>query len=260
MSAIAYSVNDTATMLRRVFVHMLRSPVTTVLATLGTPIVLLVLMYNLFGGVIQLGGIAISSYINYLTPGMIMITAIYGTGLAALRVNSDMTQGIIARFRSMSIARGSVLNGHVLGSALGTLISIAVILGLASVMGFHSTANAVEWMEAFGLVVLYVLATMWFAVAVGVASKTPAAANGILYLFYILPFFSPAFTPTTSMTPIVAWIAENQPFTPIIETLRALLMGAPTGSRAFVAVAWCIGLGLVGYVWSRAAYNRSTNQ
>jgi ABC-2 type transport system permease protein len=260
MSAIAYSVTDSVTMLRRVFVHMLRDPRTTILATLGTPIVLLVLMYNLFGGVIQLSGTANASYINYLTPGMIVITAIYGTGLAALRVNSDMTQGIIARFRSMSIARGSVLTGHVVGSSIGTLISIAAVLGLAFLMGFRSPATAIEALTAVGLIVLYVVATMWFAIAVGVASKSPAAANGTLYLFYLLPFFSSAFTPTTTMTPIVAWIADNQPFTPIIETLRALLTGAPTGDRALVAFAWCVGLGLVGYVWSRVAYNRNANQ
>ncbi len=260
MNSIAYSVTDTMTMLRRILIHTLRSPGTTLLATLGTPIVLLLLMYNLFGGVMSLAGTTSSSYINYLTPGMILITAIYSTGTAALRINSDMMQGIIARFRSMSISRGSVLNGHVVGSTIGSLISIAVIIGLAYLMGFRSTANAIDWLAAVGLIVLYVLTTMWLAVAIGVASKSPESANSMLYLVYIIPFFSSAFVPTTSMTPVVAWIAENQPFTPIIDTLRALLMGAPTGNRALIALAWCIGIGLVGYLWSRAAYNRSVNQ
>ena len=255
MNSIAYSVTDSITMLRRIFIHMMRNPAMTILSTLGTPIILLLLMYNLFGGVMQLSGTA--SYINYLTPGMIMITAIYGTGMAALRINTDMTQGIIARFRSMSISRSAVLNGHVVGSTIGSLISITIIVVLAFLMGFHSTANAVEWLEAFGLIVLYVLSTMWLATAIGVASKSPEAANGMLYLLYIIPFFSSAFTPTTSMTPIVAWIAENQPFTPIIDTLRGLLMGTPIGNRALIAVAWCVSFGVVGYVWSRAAYNRS---
>jgi ABC-2 type transport system permease protein len=170
-----------------------------------------------------------------------------------------MTQGIIARFRSMSISRGSVLYGHVVGSTIGTLVSITVLLGLAYLMGFRSTATLLEWLEAIGLTVLYVLAIMWLSIAVGVASKTPAAANSMLFLFYIIPFFSSAFVPTTSMTPIVKWFAENQPFTPINDTLRALLMGIPLGNEAAIAVAWCVGIGLVGYLWSRVAYNRNVN-
>ena len=260
MNSFAYSVSDTVTMLRRILIHMLRNPITMLLGTLGTPIILLLMMYNLFGSVIQADGATSSSYINYLTPGMILITVIYGTGVAALRINADMTQGIIARFKSMSISRGAVLNGHVIGSAIGSLISITAIFGLAYLMGFRSAANTVEWLAALGLIGLYVVAAMWLAIAVGVWSKSPEAANGMLYLFYILPFFSSAFVPTKSMTPVVAWIAENQPFTPIIDTLRALLMGDPAGSRALIAVTWCIGIGAVGYLWSRAAYNRSVNQ
>jgi ABC-2 type transport system permease protein len=257
MSAKTYSVTDTITMLRRVLLHMVRNPVITIFSTLGTPIVLLLMMYNLFGNVIQLGGVA-NSYINYLTPGMIMITAIYGTGTAALRANSDMTLGIIARFKSMSISRGSVLNGHVIGSSIGTLISISAIVGLAFLTGFHPTANAVEWVAAIGFTILYVVAVMWLTVAVGVASKSPAAANGTLFLFYIIPFFSSAFVPANSMTPVMSWIAQNQPFTPIIDTLRGLLMGTPIGDRAFIAAAWCIAIGLAGYFLARVAYNRTT--
>ncbi|MEP7288747.1 MAG: ABC transporter permease [Chloroflexota bacterium] len=260
VSNMAYSITDTVTMLRRTVIHMLRNPVMMLLGTLGTPIILLLMMYNLFGGVIQSNALTSSSYINYITPGMILITVIYSTGMAALRVNSDMTQGVISRFKSMSISRSAVLNGHVIGSMLGSLISVTVIFGLAYLMGFRSAANTFGGVAAIGLIVLYVTATMWLAIAIGVWSKSPEAANGMLYLLYILPFFSSAFVPTQSMTPVVAWIAENQPFTPIIDTLRALLMGTPTDNRAFIAVAWCIGFGLVGFLGARAAYNRSTNQ
>jgi ABC-2 type transport system permease protein len=260
MNSLSYAMTDTMTMLRRTLIHMLRNPVMMLLGTLGTPIILLLLMYNLFGGVIQSNGATSSSYINYITPGMILITAIYGTGLAAIRINADMTQGIIARFKSMSISRSAVLNGHVIGSVIGSSISIAVIFGLACLMGFQSGANAIESLAAFGLVMLYVIAIMWLAIAVGVWNKSPEAVNGMLYLLYILPFFSSAFVPTDSMTPVVAWIAKNQPFTPIIDTLRALLMGTPTGDRALIALAWCVGIGLVGILWSRVAYNRNTNQ
>ncbi|HVU14750.1 MAG TPA: ABC transporter permease [Phototrophicaceae bacterium] len=258
MNSLTYPIVDSVTMLRRTLAHMLSNPVVTILTTIGTPVILLVLMYNLFGGVIQANSATSGSYINYLTPGMILITGIYSTGWAALRINADMTQGIIARFRSMSISRSAVLNGHVIGSTLGTLTSITVVLGLAYLMGFRSAATPVELLAALGLILLYVTAIMWLAIAVGVWGKSPDAVNGVLYLVYILPFFSSAFVPTTSMTPVVAWIATNQPFTPIIDTLRALLTGAPLGDRAVVALAWCLGIGLVGFIWSRIAYNRST--
>jgi ABC-2 type transport system permease protein len=259
MNSLSYTIIDTVTMLRRTLVHMLRNPVMMLLGTLGTPIVLLLLMYNLFGGVIQSDGATGASYINYLTPGIVLITVIYGTGMAALRVNSDIAQGIIARFKSMSISRSAVLNGHVIGSVIGSLISIAVIFGLAYLMGFRSAADAGAWLAAAGLIMLYVVAMMWIAVAIGVWSKTPEAVNGMLYLFYILPFFSSAFVPTGSMTPVVAWVAENQPFTPIIDTLRALLLGDPTGNRGLVAVAWCVAFTVIGFLWARAAYNRNSS-
>jgi ABC-2 type transport system permease protein len=171
-------------MLRRVLTHILRNPVVTLLTILGTPIILLLLMYNLFGGAVESGGTSnlSTSYIDYIAPGIILITAIYGAGTAALRVNSDMTQGIIARFRSMCISRDSVLYGHVFGSVIATLISISVIIGLAFLMGFHPTANVLEWIAALALIFLYVMAIMWLAVGVGVASKSPEAANSVLYL------------------------------------------------------------------------------
>ncbi len=258
MNSLTYSIADSMTMLRRTLAHILSNPIVTLLTTIGTPVILLLLMYNLFGGVIQSNGATSGSYINYLTPGMILITGIYSTGWAALRMNSDMTQGIIARFRSMSISRGAVLNGHVIGSSIGTLISIAVIVGLAFLMGFRPSTTPLGVLAALGLILLYVAAIMWLAIAVGTWAKSPDAVNSVLYLFYILPFFSSAFVPTTSMTPVVAWIATNQPFSPIIDTLRALLIGDPLGNRAVLALAWCLGIGLFGFVWARVAYNRST--
>jgi len=257
MNSLTYSIADSLTMLRRTLTHILSNPIVTLLTTIGTPVILLLLMYNLFGSVIQSNGATSGSYINYLTPGLLLITGIYSVGWAALRINTDMTQGIIARFRSMSISRGAVLNGHVIGSSVGTLISMTVIFVLAYLMGFRSAANPVELLAALGLIILYVLAIMWLAIAVGVWGKSPDVVNSVLYIVYILPFFSSAFVPTTSMTPIVAWIATNQPFTPIIDTLRALLTGAPLDERAVVALAWCLGIGLVGFIGSRLAYNRS---
>ena len=257
MSAIALSITDTSTMLRRTLTHMSRNRMMIILTTMGTPVILLLMFYNLFGGVMQGNDANGLSYLNYVTPGILMITVIYSTGIAAMRVNSDMTQGIVTRFRSMSISGGAVLNGHVIGSALGSLISIAVIFVLAYLMGFRSTAGLSEWLAAIGLIVLYVGAVMWLATAIGVWSKSPEAVNGVLFLFYILPFFSSAFVPTTSMTPVFAWIAEHQPFTPIIDTIRALLLGLPAGDKLPLALAWCVGIGFVSYVWARVAYHRA---
>ncbi|MFN8531092.1 MAG: ABC transporter permease [Anaerolineae bacterium] len=261
MNSTTYVVADTITMTRRTLSHMLRNPAPTLIATLGTPILLLVLMYNLFDGVIQQAGTVAGqgSYINYLTPGLILIAALYGLGMATLRANTDMTQGIIARFRTMSIARISVLNGHVLGSTIGTLVGIAVLTVLAWLTGFRPNSEPLALIAALGLIILCVWSMTWLGIAVGVSSKSPDAANSTLFLLYILPFLSSAFVPTSSMTSVVAWIAENQPFSPIIDTLRGLLMGTPIGTRWIVAIAWCLVFTLIGSLVARAAYNRQTN-
>jgi ABC-2 type transport system permease protein len=262
MKRRSYVLSDTLTMLRRVILHMLRNPFVTILSTLATPILMLVMMYNLFGGVVQQADTMSSGtrYIDFLTPGLILITSIYGMGTAALRANADATQGIITRFRTMSIARASVLNGHVIGSSIGTLFSISVVIGLAFLTGFHPTADVGDWLAACGLIVLFVTALTWLAVALGVSSKSPEATNSGLYLLFILPFLSNAFVPTDSMTPAVAWIAENQPFSPIIDTLRGLLLGTPIGNRGLIAAAWCVGFAAVGSLWAQAAYDRSSNR
>jgi ABC-2 type transport system permease protein len=261
MNSTAQTIPDSLTMLRRVLVHMSRNPVATLMSSLGTPMVLLVLMYNLFSEVVQKTGAmgAGIRYIDYLTPGLIMITAIYGMATTTIRVNSDMTQGIIARFRTMSIARIAVLNGHVIGSALGTLVGLAVIIALAYLTGFRPVNDPLAWLAAFGLITLLVVSVTWLSVVIDVSSKSPESASSLLLLFYILPFLSSAFVPTSSMTPVLAWIAENQPFSPIIDTMRALLIGGEVGTRGLVAVAWCVALTLVGYIWARTAYNRTTS-
>lgn len=261
MNAPSYLVSDTFTMSQRVLTHMLRNPMATILSTLVTPVLLLVLMYNMVGGAVQQTGTlsAGTSYIDYLTPGLILITVMYGMSMTTVRVNMDMTQGIIARFRTMSIARVSVLNGHVLGSSLGMMFGVIVIVGLAFLTGFRPvTTDPLALLAAFGLVVLFIIAITWLGVAIGVASKSAEAAQSALFIPLILPFLSTALVPTSSMTPVLAVIAENQPFSPIIDTLRALLMDTPVGTRGLVALGWCVAMILVGYLWARFAYNRSS--
>jgi ABC-2 type transport system permease protein len=252
-------MSNTGTMFRRVLKHLQRNFGVTVLPALFTPILMLLMMLNIFGNTVEnsgsLGGD--NSYINYLTPGLILITAIYGISGAAIRANTDMTQGIINRFRTMSIARISVLTGHVIGNMIITLLSISVILILAVLTGFRPVMQLDTLLAAAGLTLFMVFALSWLAVAVGVSSKTAEGVNGYLYVIYTVPFLSTAFVPATSMTPILAWFAENQPFSPIIDTLRVLLMGGDVGTRGLVAVGWCVALTLIGYVWARFAYNRA---
>jgi ABC-2 type transport system permease protein len=259
MTTLSRDMSNTSTMFRRVLKHMQRNLAVTILPALFTPMLMLLMMLNIFGASVEdSGNLGGSSYIDYLTPGLILITAVYGISGAALRANSDMTQGIINRFRTMSIARISVLTGHVIGNVIITLFTICVILILAVLTGFRPIMRADTLLAAAGLIVLMVFALSWLAVAVGVSSPAPEGVNGYLYLIYTIPFLSTAFVPATSMTPILAWFAENQPFSPMIDTIRALLMGGDVGTRGLVALGWCIVLTLIGYVWARAAYNRTT--
>jgi ABC-2 type transport system permease protein len=261
MTTLSRNLSNTSTMFRRVVKHMRRNFAGTIVPALFSPILMLLMMLNIFGRTVEdsgnLGGGA--TYINYLTPGLILFTAAYGISGAALRANTDMTQGIINRFRTMSIARISVLTGHVFGNVIITLFTIGVILVLAALTGFRPVMRADTLLAAAGLTVFMVFALSWLAVAMGVNSKSPEGAMAYLYVILTMPFLSTAFVPPASMTPILAWFAENQPFSPIIDTIRGLLMGGDVGTRGLVALGWCTALTLVGYVWARIGYNRTTS-
>lgn len=257
MNRFSFAVRDSLTMLGRTLRHTLRNP-PAILGALGTPIFILLMMVYIVGGAMRVGevGGAGTGYVNYIVPGMLMITIIQGTGMVAIRINTDMRQGIIARFRTMSISRAAVLNGHVVGTVIGVLVCIGVVIGLAVLLGFRPTANLVEWLAALGVLTLFSIAVAWLAVVIGLASKTADGASSLLLPLYLLPYFSSALAPSDTMPPAMAWFARNQPFTPIIETVRGLLMGTPIGNSAVLAITWCIGLTLVGYVGARALYNR----
>lgn len=257
MNTFSFAVRDSITMLGRTLRHTVRNP-PAILGALVTPIFLLLMMVYVFGGAVRIEDAtgAATSYINYIVPGMLMITIIQGTGMVAVRINADMRQGIIARFRTMSISRAAVLNGHVGGTVIGIVISIGVIIGLALLIGFRPTANLVEWGAALGVLTLFAIAVTMLAAALGLVIKTPDGVSSSLLPLYLLPYFSSALAPTDTMPAAMAWFARHQPFTPIIETVRGLLMGTPIGNSAVLAVAWCIGLTLIGYLGARAAYNR----
>ena len=256
MSTLSYPLRDSATMLRRDVRHSLHNlPMT--LSGLVVPIIMLVLFVYVFGGAIGAG--QGGAYIDYLAPGIIIMTVVSGGATTAINLCMDMNEGIIARFRTMAIFRASVLTGQVLGSLIRTMISVGLVIGIALLVGFRPTANPVAWIAALGVIALFTLALTWMGVVFGLVGKTPAGANSLSLIFQLLlPFTSSAFVRPDSMPVGVRWFAEYQPFTPVIDTLRGLLLGTPIGNSAILAVAWCCFLTLVGYLWARAVYNRNS--
>ena len=260
MSTLSLAVRDSSTMLRRNLLHARRYPSLT-LNLLLTPIMLLVLFVYIFGDTMSAGidggGADRSDYIAYLVPGILLMTigtTVIGT---AVSVSNDMTEGIIARFRTMAIHRGSVLVGHVVGSVLQSIISVVLVGAVAVAIGFRSTdATALDWIAAFGLLVLFATALTWVAVGMGLISPSAEAASNLAQPIILLPLLSSAFVPVDAMPGWFQPIAEYQPYTPTIETLRGLLLGTEIGNNGWLAVTWCIGLALVGYLWSTSKFDR----
>jgi ABC-2 type transport system permease protein len=259
MSTLSYAVADSATMLRRQLRHMQRYLSVTVFLV-GMPIVFLLLFVYVFGGTLGdgLGGPAggRAEYLEYVVPGILLIAVAAGGTGTAISVAMDMTEGIVARFRTMAIYRPSVLAGHVLGSMIQTMLSLVVVTGVALLIGFRPSATPVEWVATAGVLAMITLALTWLCVAFGLVTKTVEAASNLPTPLVFLPFLSSGFVPTDSMPTWLRWFAEYQPFTPVIETVRGLLVGTAIGNSAVIAVAWCAGITLVGYLWSRRLYNR----
>jgi ABC-2 type transport system permease protein len=266
----AHALTDSATMLRRNLLHLRRYPSLTVMI-LGMPIVFLLLFVYVFGGTLGSGlhsalhgglpaGAAAltgrAAYANYVAPAIILLTAAAVAQGTAISVASDMTQGIIARFRTMAISRSSVLTGHVVGSLIQSVLGMAVVTGVAIGVGFRPTATPLEWLAAFGLVVLVALACTWLTVALGLAAKSVETASNSPMFLILLPFLGSGFVPTSSMPLVLRWFAEYQPFTPVTETLRGLLLGTGTGHQAGLAVAWCAVIAVASYLWAKNLYRR----
>ncbi|WP_371795689.1 ABC transporter permease [Streptomyces sp. NBC_01718] len=255
MSSLSLAVRDSSTMLRRNLLHARRYPSLT-LNLLLTPVMLLLLFVYIFGDAMS-GGAGRSAYIAYIVPGILLMTigsTVVGT---AVSVSNDMTEGIIARFRTMAIHRGSVLIGHVIGSVLQSVASVVLVGAVAVAIGFRSTdATALEWLAAFGLLVLFALALTWIAVGMGLISPNAEAASNNAMPLILLPLISSAFVPIDAMPGWFQPIAEYQPFTPAIETLRGLLLGTEIGHNGWLALAWCLGLAVLGYFWSASKFNR----
>ncbi|MDP4501790.1 ABC transporter permease [Nonomuraea sp. NBC_00507] len=245
------TISDSATMLRRNFRHTLRNPL-ALFNGIIMPIVLMFLMVYVLGDAFSVG----VNYADYATPGLILTTICYGVGPTAVAVNSDMTTGFINRLRVMDVSRAAVLNAHVIATMLRSLVAITLIIGVSFLMGFRPSASFSQWLGVIGIVVLAVLAIGWLTVAFGLAAKTAESAGMAAVPLMLLPFLSSAFTPADKMGPGVRQFAEYQPFTPIIETLRGLLTGAPSTGSAVTAIAWCVGLALIGYLWASASFKK----
>ncbi|MFD4174250.1 ABC transporter permease [Streptomyces anulatus] len=258
MSSLSLAVRDSNTMLRRNLLHARRYPSLT-LNLLLTPIMMLLLFVYIFGDVMSagIGGADRSDYIAYIVPGILLMTIGSTVIGAAVSVSTDMTEGIIARFRTMAIHRGSVIIGHVVGSVLQVLASLVLVGAVGVAIGFRSTdATLVEWLAAFGLLALFALAFTWIAVGMGLASPNAEAAGNMAMPLILLPLISSAFIPVETMPGWFRPIAEYQPFTPAIETLRGLLLGTEIGHNGWLAVAWCLALTALGYLWSKSLFDR----
>jgi ABC-2 type transport system permease protein len=256
MTAMTHAVTDSATMLRRNLRHGLRYPALT-FGVAGLPIIFLLLFVYVFGGALGAGiGGGRSEYVNYVTPGIILMTAASGSVSTAVAVSMDLTEGIIARFRTMAIARVSILTGHVLGSVITSMFSMCLLVVVAFAIGFRPNANLVEWVAVFGVMLMTAVAFTWLSVGIGVWCKTPESASNVPLPLQLMPFMGSGFVPTDSMPAGLRTFAEYQPFTPIIETLRGLLLGGPIGGSAVQATAWCAGIAVVSYVWAKHLFNR----
>lgn len=243
--------SDAMVMLRRNFLHITRNPISVFNAVL-MPILIMWMFVYMLGDAFNVG----VDYVDYATPGLMLLAVCYGLGGIATSVNSDMTKGIINRFKVMDVSRGAVLTGHVVAGVLTNVIAIAALVGVAFLLGFDPSAGPLDWLGAAGILVLLAAAAGWFTVALGLAAKSPETAGMAAVPLVLLPFFSSAIVPADKMGPGVRQFAEYQPFTPIIETLRGLLNGAPSSGDAIAAVAWCLGIGLVGYLWARSTFSK----
>ena len=254
----SYALRDSTTMLRRDLRHLQRYPGLSLFPIL-MPVALLLLFVYVFGGTLGNGitvGGGRGTYIDFLTPGMLLFTVVGAAQITAISVAKDMTEGIVARFKTMRIWRPAVLAGHVFSSLVLTLISLAVTTAVALLIGYDSAADALGWLGAVGVLVLLAVALIWLSVALGLVAKSVETASNTPMFLTLLPFLSSSFVPVDSMPAGLRWFAENQPFTPITDTVRSLLANEHVGSAGIKAIVWCVAITAASYLWARHLYNR----
>ena len=247
---------DSTTMLRRNLRHMLRYPSMTVFLVLMPVLFLLLFVYILGGTISPAGHAGRAAYATFVTPGILALTVVGATTPTAVSIASDMTEGIIARFRTMPIARVSMLAGHVVGAVIQTVLGMVAVTAIALLTGFRATTSATSWLGAAGILVLFTFALVWLSVALGLAAKTVESASNAPTPLIVLPFLGSGFVLTRSMPTAIRWFAEYQPFTPVINTVRGLLTGGPIGHSAVLAIAWSLAIAAGGYLWARKLFSR----
>ncbi|MEV6171047.1 ABC transporter permease [Streptomyces sp. NPDC051954] len=248
----AYFLGDTAVLTGRTLRHVTRS-VDTIITTVITPVAMMLMFVYVFGGAIDTGS---ASYVNYMLPGILLITIASGISYTAYRLFTDMRSGIFERFQSMPIARSGVLWAHVVTSLVANLISLVIVVGVALLMGFRSGAGVPAWLAVAGILFLFTLALTWIAVIPGLSAASVEGAGAFAYPLIFLPFVSSAFVPTQTMPGPVRWFAEHQPVTSIVNTIRDLFTEQPVGDDIWTALAWCVGILVVAYAFAMAAYRR----
>jgi ABC-2 type transport system permease protein len=269
MNAGGHALAHSRIMLRRNLRHMQRYPSLTVMIT-AMPVVFLLLFVYVFGGTLGsgLGGSAGSggvigtmgagraAYVNYVAPAIILMAVAAAAQGTAIAVAQDMTEGIIARFRTMAVARSSVLTGHVVGATIQTLIGVMIVTGVAVAVGFRPHAGALDWLAVAGVLLLLTFAVTWLCVGLGLSAKSVETASNSPMFLILLPFLGSGFVPTDSLPAGLRWFAEYQPFTPVNETLRGLLTGTRIGNDGLITVGWCVAVAALSYAWSRRLYER----
>ncbi|WP_328999538.1 ABC transporter permease [Kribbella sp. NBC_00709] len=248
----SHLLGDTATLTGRSLRHILRSP-DTIITTAIMPIAMMLLFVYVFGGAIDTGAV---KYVNYLLPGILLITIASGVAYTSFRLFMDLKSGIFERFQSLPIARSGVLWGHVLTSLVANLISLVIVVGVALIMGFRTGAGIGAWLAVAGMLILFTLAVTWLAVIAGLSAKSVDGASAFSYPLIFLPFLSSAFVPTDTMPAVVRAFAENQPVTSIVNTIRDLFAQQPIGNDIWIALAWCVGLLVLAYAGANALYRR----
>jgi ABC-2 type transport system permease protein len=255
---LSLALRDSRTMTGRQLKRLIRYPSMTVQLVI-TPVIILLLFVYVLGGTLGagLGGGGRDAYLDYVLPGILLMAVATGATGTAVMVATDMTEGIIARFRTMRISRASVLTGHVVAAVTQQILGMAVVIAIALAIGFRPHATAGDWLAAAGLLTLFALAITWLSVALGLKSSTPEAASNAPMPLILLPFLGSGFVPTDSMPTVLRWFAQYQPFTPIMQTIRGLLLGTHIGNNAAIATAWCAGIALLSYLWAKHTFNKA---
>lgn len=252
MSVLALATRDTTTMIGRC-VRRTSRDVESLLTSLLLPVLLMLLFVYVFGGAMQTG----MAYVDYVVPGTVLLCAGYGAASTATSVNADLSSGFVDWLRSMPVLGSSVLTGHVVASVARNLVATVVVMAVAYAIGWRPQAGPAAMVGALGLIVLFILAVSWLAAALGLVARSAESANAFTFVILFLPYLSSAFVPTSTMPGFLQGVAEHQPVTPVIETLRGLLMGSATpASTGWLAVTWCVGLGVASGLAAAALYRR----